>query len=123
MCGWRNARSTRTDTLFPYTALLRCRQAQFLGGSEEVAAHVDGKGLERRDIKGVEAFSRICVDVGEGRQVTGQRLAGAGGSDEQRVATGSGGAQHLGLVVAGRPAAGCEPLLQDRKSTRLNSSH
>src|SRR3546814_1527912 len=114
----RPPRSTRTDTLFPYTTLFRSgapvdlqlAQAELLplfqGGEVHVgkrdgALHLVGPvaGQEDDGAVGVDAVDRIdpaavCARVGEQ-------------------------AQHRGLVRVLHGAGG--PL--DRKSTRLNASH
>src|SRR3546814_5961322 len=103
----RPPRSTRTDTLFPYTTLFRSglRQrpeddaARHLVARQHVAA--EGDDLLRR-----RALALAQRDEGAGT------LPPLGiGPRHHR------GLQHLGMAV--------ERLLhlQDRKSTRLNSSH
>src|SRR3546814_19045219 len=98
----RPPRSTRTDTLFPYTTLFRSGRAQAL-------AHL---GLAARD--------------------THALAAAAGGSlDHHRVADRLGDLHRGRLVVDGIGMArhradlrlGGQLLGGDRKSTRLNSSH
>jgi hypothetical protein len=56
---------------------------------------------------------RPSVDqLGERGEEAGERLARAGGGDEQGVAAGAGLAQHVELMAAGVPAAGGEPVGQ-----------
>ena len=47
------------------------------------------------------------------RQKSGQRLAGAGGGDQQRRAIVAGFCEQRQLMLARRPAAACEPALKD----------
>src|SRR3546814_6933589 len=94
----RPPRSTRTDTLFPYTTLFR----------------------SRRRLTGEHRFvdRRTTVDH---HAVDRHRLAGA---DAQPVADRDLGKVDLGFlaIVADAPR-GLGREVQDRKSTRLNSSH
>src|SRR3546814_15030983 len=98
----RPPRSTRTDTLFPYTALFRSADARAAG---DVAVFADlragadgGPGVDHR------TRADVCADV-----------------DERR---------HQHHVLADEAAAARDHArhhahaeLADRKSTRLNSSH
>src|SRR3546814_12205007 len=96
----RPPRSTRTDTLFPYTTLfrsLRTKCAQF-------ASHHFGHRATDAAVDFVEDHGRDAVQTQRGhfdRQTDARELA-AGGDLAQRA----------------RRLAGV-----DRKSTRLNSSH
>src|SRR3546814_12944348 len=105
----RPSRSTRTDTLFPYTTLVRSEVSQLgladaehlgevgvAGGSP--ARHVDQRAIAEDDI------GRHAACLGEVEAQLLQRV-------EQR---------RVGVTQFGRcgGAAGA-----DRKSTRLNSSH
>src|SRR3546814_9521002 len=104
-------RSTRTDTLFPYTTLFRSPAAR---GIQRLLRRLAHRGLARpagmrRQKRGV-AFERKIVRLLEslplehrlgeriGRDVGGRRL------------------RHHAVELGRVPA-------QDRKSTRLNSSH
>src|SRR3546814_16780771 len=103
----RPPRSTRTDTLFPYTTLFRSRvldpaagTGNFLYVSLELMKRLEGDVLEALlDLGGQEALSGL-----EGHTVDPH--------------------QFLGLELNPRAAAIAELVLWiDRKSTRLNSSH
>src|SRR3546814_11548741 len=95
----RPPRSTRTDTLFPYTTLFRSRIEQCHNPDDQ--EDID----DERDIR-IEAEASICHDHEpkhrDGRNHARQNALADGVSAQVR----SYGA-----------------LLQDRKSTRLNSSH
>src|SRR3546814_13782062 len=100
----RPPRSTRTDTLFPYTTLFR-------SGPAKAADEIDD-GIEQRDCAPCRGqhVQRIKSPTEEGQRI----------DDEQR--------DHLQLLEALRPDADdeaeqAEGHRQDRKSTRLNSSH
>src|SRR3546814_13175501 len=100
----RPPRSTRTDTLFPYTTLFR---SALVVAVLLVIIHPDA-GLDRQLIGELPA------------QLAEQRRAGV--LEKLRVDRGQ-SAQHRGIVRKrvrriDRPAA-----RRDRKSTRLNSSH
>src|SRR3546814_20184368 len=79
----RPPRSTRTDTLFPYTTLFRS------------VPDLDGATLSPAVLADADAFRIVAI---------GAERGGAAGADP--------------LAAALVP-----PLLLDRKSTRLNSSH
>src|SRR3546814_12055643 len=94
----RPPRSTRTDTLFPYTTLFRSPGVAF------------GQLLHPRDLVG----QRVVADVAEVRVVEGLRAprrAHAVDRDDDEAQLG----QRLVVAVRSEEA--------DRKSTRLNSSH
>src|SRR3546814_16907897 len=97
----RPPRSTRTDTLFPYTTLFRSGLGQ---------AHVDDDGLAGpgtlRPGQAFRAGLEMAADEGDAMAevAVGQRNAGAGRAAER----GGNAGDHLH---------------GDRKSTRLNSSH
>src|SRR3546814_10641960 len=102
----RPPRSTRTDTLFPYTTLFRSK-----GGAGTLLLTGDNSGYVAATqvaggTLGVEGLLGSLVTVAEAG-----RLEGAG-----RV----GGISNAGVVAPGRGGIGT---LTDRKSTRLNSSH
>src|SRR3546814_1795283 len=106
----RPPRSTRTDTLFPYTTLFRalaCRDAGI--AIAKPAADVDvrfGKALDRWT-------GRVDL-MGEALRSGGMVLARpAGRIDFDGTAD----------ATAGRARIGAAALSADRKSTRLNSSH
>src|SRR3546814_7142152 len=133
----RPPRSTRTDTLFPYTTLFRSEQlaerllvpgdAGGLDPRDEVAL---GVALERRDAEaGVlrQEVRRRAVQVGEvaaSAPRDADLLRRLGGLFQQQ----HGAPAPAGLDrrhKAGGPSAENDDIeaVQDRKSTRLNSSH
>src|SRR3546814_19879905 len=106
----RPPRSTRTDTLFPYTTLFRsiigAESAQRLTdnfGREVAAAGRDGTRLHRRPDKRNLCVAALYDHVGYGFPAHGFAF--------------------WGFVPIGEPCGiACSPTA-DRKSTRLNSSH
>src|SRR3546814_16387035 len=106
----RPPRSTRTDTLFPYTTLFR----SLLDGDGDHA--LDGGALIQQKRACVLGLQRLPADPGGDLHRLHGRLRPA--SLPQQLSHGNTGAQAAGVVVE-EPS----PLVQDRKSTRLNSSH
>jgi hypothetical protein len=51
----------------------------------EVAGNIGGQRLERADVERVQSGSRICSKLHQRRQETGQRLATAGGCDQEHA--------------------------------------
>src|SRR3546814_20163786 len=104
----RPPRSTRTDTLFPYTTLFRSlpaaveRAEQVLGGDDVVVE---------------EHLVEVEVVLGHERAEGPAGDAGCVGGDEQAADP-----LVLGRVRVG-PHEGEDDVGIDRKSTRLNSSH
>src|SRR3546814_12486024 len=96
-------RSTRTDTLFPDTALFRAGGAKCLRGS----VHAGGAA-------GHPVGLPIAGDVAEGAVAIGGGLRGRG----LRAGSGQSFLGHEVMAVALAVGQG-----EDRKSTRLNSSH
>ena len=99
-------------------------QAHFPDRNFQVARDVDRQRLERRDIEGVQALraadlasgreqparrSGRFVQFHQRRQKAGQRLAAAGGRDQQRRAPLPRLGQKFELMRARRPAAAGEP--------------
>src|SRR3546814_17749696 len=99
----RPPRSTRTDTLFPYTTLFRSRQARAL-------EHQPKSRIGRHDNAQGGAVLVVAVDEA--------MLKGAGLISESAAVP----AAHDELVGDDSPCGRSEKA-QDRKSTRLNSSH
>src|SRR3546814_11385875 len=97
----RPPRSTRTDTLFPYTTLFRSVQIESAPSLVAYAAPMVS------EITGSAAGGNISVRAASGGQIValGQVYADA-----------SGGSLSSGLPSALQSS-------RDRKSTRLNSSH
>src|SRR3546814_7678134 len=133
----RPPRSTRTDTLFPYTTLFR-------SGHASAAAEASSLRLTLRRVV-IEAFAADAIAApGLLRQLLDAPLLAVGqvefedpvdhhgvALDQHRphtaAAHGGDAVQHRGLVVHQQLAAatrlGQVLLPGDRKSTRLNSSH
>src|SRR3546814_13815157 len=90
----RPPRSTRTDTLFPFTTLFRAPDAPAAG---------------RDALSGARGGRRLRADLEAHRRVAdGERAPGSGDGRHRRP---------------GRPRYLPGRRLGDRKSTRLNSSH
>src|SRR3546814_1893394 len=110
----RPPRSTRTDTLFPYTTLFRSR------GAEDPVAQLRRKIRRRRDLDDLLALTLDAAfalpEVADG--------AGAVADHLHLDVTGA-REQALGIEVAVAESGAClgRAPLEDRKSTRLNSSH
>src|SRR3546814_10452990 len=109
----RPPRSTRTDTLFPYTTLFRSARGEVLDGQMEAAS--DREVAQRLQEQGHLPMEARLASEGGGRSwralfkprpFAGQRLV----QFTQQLAT---------LLGAGQPL----DRSLDRKSTRLNSSH
>src|SRR3546814_7160006 len=112
----RPPRSTRTDTLFPYTTLFR---SPYHPAPWNMAVHADDSQTA------VVRISRHCRSGNTAPHQPAWRgdsrgdLAGPGGPDRLR-------GDELAILLSERgPLAGDQPTLSliDRKSTRLNSSH
>src|SRR3546814_18495220 len=117
----RPPRSTRTDTLFPYTTLFRSVAIDVRIEVDPAALdllHDCGPGEQLRDRRDPKE-----VPVGIDRHaLLGVRIAIALGEQDLAVlGDGNGGARN----VAARKRRSHEPIQPrlDRKSTRLNSSH
>ena len=82
-------------------------------GIAEVPRNIDGERLQRRDIKCVDQPRGLaglpCGKVNQARQKAGERLAGAGGGDQQRIATVFGELEQLQLVGMRAPATPRKP--------------
>src|SRR3546814_8766679 len=118
----RPPRSTRTDTLFPYTTLFRSPD-QIDDREQDDGA--DKGGHQRPPVKGVAAQMAATEDTAE--QQPAEDRTDATDDDVQEDALLGIGAHH----AAGKPADDaahdeCDNEINhvlDRKSTRLNSSH
>ena len=88
----------------------------------EVALDVDRQRLQGRDIERVEAapVAGLLRQFDKARQEAGERLAGAGRRDEQRVLAGLRGSEQLQLVRPRLPAAGREPGQEARRQRGLH---
>src|SRR3546814_12824748 len=105
----RQPRSTRTDTLFPYTTLFRAEgDADASAGGLELMAAVDSFVPEpERDLD--KPFLMPIEDV---FSITGRGTVVTGKVEQGVIHTGD----EIEIV-------GIRPTQKDRKSTRLNSSH
>src|SRR3546814_5232507 len=136
----RPPRSTRTDTLFPYTTLFRSRRVRRQqiglpthadGGEGEheaiaIFAEVDrmargrqlcGKSLHLRDVLALRAHAvAMPGHVGIGAKVRDQWQAGRAHGPLRRW-------RATVRIWSISPACSCAAKRQDWKSTRLNSSH
>src|SRR3546814_3620404 len=116
----RPPRSTRTDTLFPYTTLFRSRfrrgDLRRAAGADRPAGAAPARHRHRRlsDCGGEAGGFRLGFSALSGDLHGGpDRLAG-GPEGGAAPATGAAGGEGMkGLILAGG----------DRKSKRLNSSH
>src|SRR3546814_3164712 len=108
----RPPRSTRTDTLFPYTTLFRSQQAGHLAGTAvdqpeyRLVAGLS-RALENREVVLVELLAGLVDGVKSDQRILelGRRLA------------------HDRLAVAIDAIDVVSADILDRKSTRLNSSN
>src|SRR3546814_2131619 len=104
----RPPRSTRTDTLFPYTTLFRSPR-------EPAAVGLDARPLDRGPLAPVE---HPVMDRRRIRRARDEAVEGIDFADEVALP------QAADRGVAGhRPNRRGVERQQDRKSTRLNSSH
>src|SRR3546814_9800943 len=108
----RPPRSTRTDTLFPYTTLFRAL---------ELDAVVDGEGEQLRPVARARGRPVQVVE----RCVMAQRLLNAALGEEVLQLRPGGTLRRAQQAGDRKGAAGVGPGAAglDRKSTRLNSSH
>src|SRR3546814_1778835 len=107
----RPPRSTRTDTLFPYTTLFRSSSND---GSSGDAMADGGRGGDGGNGNGGDAYAGAGTGGDGGRGGDGGTAsANAGSFDMSNAMNGSSNAAAGIMMVAQK----------DRKSTRLNSSH
>src|SRR3546814_4930373 len=109
----RPPRSTRTDTLFPYTTLFRSDVSHGALRLTAIAARQHENALEQLMERYPVYFEKASVGPlhrGDDRQL------------QLRWQDQNDGSQRLTMAVAGDEGNRLQ-LLQDRKSTRLNSSH
>src|SRR3546814_9017246 len=123
----RQPRSTRTDTLFPYTTLFRSV------GVDDFLAEAAPERLDRGEgrVAGREAADQLDqphhrhrveeMDANEARRI-GRRLGKAGDRDRAGVGGEDRGVGKM-LTDAGEDRALDFLALGDRQSTRLNSSN
>src|SRR3546814_14437892 len=108
----RPTRSTRPDTLFPYTTLFRSRFLTGLGGWRRGRI-----GCATRDTEAGDGSERHgTCDGTEETLVLGDHILSPE-IEATRAKTG------LARLLAGKGKIGLEARSTDRKSTRLNSSH
>src|SRR3546814_989400 len=114
----RPPRSTRTDTLFPYTTLFRSKH--IVAVEEHGRADADRPPLDRRHERQATGGNRAEEAIDVARPV-----AGAGAGEIAHII-----ARRVHVAFAGDEddphlavALGCREGIGDRKSTRLNSSH
>src|SRR3546814_5652725 len=122
----RPPRSTRTDTLFPYTTLFRslilaAGLSRRFGGGHKLLAELEGKPVIRHVVEAALASSARPVLLVTGHQAAAvEAAAGDGGITRVRnAAYAEGLASSLQAGLRALPS----DLDGDRKSTRLNSSH
>src|SRR3546814_1572463 len=109
----RPPRSTRTDTLFPYTTLFRSWRCSYDGPAGEREERQEERGRGERDGQAeddLDQLAEAAAGIAEG-----QRQAGGNDDDDRDDA------RHRPLD--GFEDGGQRPFPGDRKSTRLNSSH
>src|SRR3546814_2157129 len=108
----RPPRSTRTDTLFPYTTLFPLRDG--IGG---LAQHV----LDHRDFERLGIIIGRDLDARQGHVLLARRLGGEAGV----IAPLTRANLEMTFVAVGADDHRYDnaALDEDRKSTRLNSSH
>src|SRR3546814_10319716 len=119
----RPPRSTRTDTLFPYTTLFRSAALRLSDLCQEShAGHVavDGAVLEARHVVAAVALG----EVGFGPVAAGQQAARERRVGDEADAEPAAGRQYICLDIAGgERVLGLQCGDGDRKSTSMNSSH
>src|SRR3546814_9532134 len=110
----RPPRSTRTDTLFPYTTLFRS-QGGSVGLCKGCLAHFDGhQGRARPSVHVALLRSALCRSLllPPPRNGRGRRLGAKAGRRNRRAA-----------ATAKSSRSCCRQQFEDRKSTSLHSSH
>jgi hypothetical protein len=86
---------------------------------QQIALHVHRQRLQRRDIERVKPVRRPLDQFGQARDESCERLARAGGRDEQSMAACARGRQHIELITARSPALRREPVGKE-PGQRLN---
>src|SRR3546814_11520126 len=108
----RPPRSTRTDTLFPYTTLFRSR--------DRAAAARTGRGGASCGVSCAECSAQLVeVDRAAMLDPAGRGFEADGAPHHRRVAFDR---EHQRAIREQHGVVGMDPQ-GDRKSTRLNSSH
>src|SRR3546814_4114102 len=113
----RPPRSTRTDTLFPYTTLFRSLSFVVLQPNDDVDAGHLGAGRRRRQAVEMDQFARNVLKAPAAFVVEVVMVGDVG------VEVGTPGLDHHLAQQAGFGELMQAVVDGDRKSTRLNSSH
>src|SRR3546814_3481848 len=121
----RPPRSTRTDTLFPYTTLFRSWDARDRPWSLAIQPFLIGRPATG------EGAGQVHIDLGHPRIAQGGEGMRLFDADGRATPFLDAIAERLGALDAGHRASGDffaalrdhDLLEPDRKSTRLNSSH
>src|SRR3546814_5489329 len=121
----RPPRSTRTDTLFPYTTLFRSVATRSISGlpMDNITKQnrITLKSLKVADFASEETMCFSATVVFDGTPIAEARNDGHGGSTFLRALSGKAALLAQAEAFAkGLPPA---PLHLDRQSTRMNSSH
>src|SRR3546814_3656632 len=129
----RPPRSTRTDTLFPYTTLVRSRVAKILQPAEEIQLerrHADpGLVYPGYGVAAVAELGRVLLDCALRPDTdSGPTVASSNTVLGTRRFHAFDRYTHVAIVLKGTPDQLSEfrvakKLFPDRKSTRLNYSH
>src|SRR3546814_7037540 len=121
----RPPRSTRTDTLFPYTTLFRSgEQVGVAATPQEGEIGLGQHPVLRAQIGEAAGAARIGeegVDIAEARALEARRRRPRTDQVEILAEEARIGGQEVGAAVARRQPANIGT--EDRKRTRLNSSH
>src|SRR3546814_6898776 len=127
----RPPRSTRTDTLFPYTTLFRSITARFDRDDLDLAARAiedvaldDRVAVGQRFLAGPDA-DRLAAIRAQGRARAEIIVIDAVAVIERVAVAADHRERHagVGLALEMRVIDAVAGAVQDRKSTRLNSSH
>src|SRR3546814_2741543 len=113
----RPPRSTRTDTLFPYTTLCRSRRRLPPAGGGQM--HAKARPVAVPDM--LDGAAHVARELRDQREAESPSLALGGHEGIEQVAANIGG--NAGTVVADAEFDRQCDAAADRKSTRLNSSH
>src|SRR3546814_5382243 len=119
----RPPRSTRTDTLFPYTTLFRSREAVLRGADGIIVSNHGGRALDHAPAtlfvlpEIVEAIGSKAVVMLDGGIRRGSDVIKAMALGAKAVLIG-----RPGMFALSYGEAGVRQMLADRKSTRMNLS-
>src|SRR3546814_12604075 len=115
---WRQPESTRTDTLFPYTTLFRSHQITDAEGLDALAA--------KQIVPGYIGFDPTAPSLHVGHLVSIMMLRQLQRAGHKPIVVMGGGTGKIGdpsFKDEARKLLTGDTIAQDRKSTRLNSSH